>query len=384
MASKSRQFAYDVFLSYSSKDKAIVQPLAERLREDGVRVWFDGWEIKPGDDIFLKVEYGLQDSRALVLAISANSLGSDWVMLERGTALFRDPTNSERRFVPLLTQDCDIPDVIRRYRHIDWREGTDTAYVELLESCRQLPRECSRRRCPREEGSRSPDFDEPIAEAIRRALGLKDGEAIPPDRLSEVQSLDFYLSQVMDAGLQHLKTLTSLQVLYLGYTEVTDAGLQHLKSLTNMSSLNLFCCTQVTDAGLQHLKTLTRLQVLDLGGTQVTDAGLLHLKTLTGLRELCLVHTQVTDAGLLHLKTLTGLEELSLSSTPVTGAGLQHLKALTGLQALFLSGTQMTDAGLQHLKVFSELRTLSLRSTQVTDAGVEELKKAIPGLSVSM
>jgi hypothetical protein len=29
-------FQYDVFLSYSSKDKAVVRPLAERLRKDGL------------------------------------------------------------------------------------------------------------------------------------------------------------------------------------------------------------------------------------------------------------------------------------------------------------------------------------------------------------
>ena len=32
-------FPYDVFLSHSSKDKAVVRELAERLREDGLRVW---------------------------------------------------------------------------------------------------------------------------------------------------------------------------------------------------------------------------------------------------------------------------------------------------------------------------------------------------------
>ncbi|MBM3879422.1 MAG: hypothetical protein FJ387_06835 [Verrucomicrobia bacterium] len=31
----SAEFQYDVFLSHSSKDKAVVRPLAERLRADG-------------------------------------------------------------------------------------------------------------------------------------------------------------------------------------------------------------------------------------------------------------------------------------------------------------------------------------------------------------
>jgi hypothetical protein len=47
----SDQFSLAVFLSHRSKDKAVVRPLAERLRGDGLRVWFDEWEIKPGDSI---------------------------------------------------------------------------------------------------------------------------------------------------------------------------------------------------------------------------------------------------------------------------------------------------------------------------------------------
>ena len=44
-------FAFDVFLSHSSKDKAIVRPLAERLRAHGLQVWFDEWELRLGDHV---------------------------------------------------------------------------------------------------------------------------------------------------------------------------------------------------------------------------------------------------------------------------------------------------------------------------------------------
>ena len=33
-------FSYDIFLSHSAKDKAVVRPLAERLRQDGRKVPF--------------------------------------------------------------------------------------------------------------------------------------------------------------------------------------------------------------------------------------------------------------------------------------------------------------------------------------------------------
>ena len=64
-------FEYDVFLSYSSKDKKTVHALAERLRRDGVRVWLDGWEIEPGDPIGMKTQHGVNRS----LCIRRGALG---------------------------------------------------------------------------------------------------------------------------------------------------------------------------------------------------------------------------------------------------------------------------------------------------------------------
>ena len=100
-------FAFDVFLSHSSHDKAIVRPLAERLRQDGLRVWFDEWELRPGDNIPSKIDAVPQrkHSRVLVLCMSAQAFGSDWAQLESGTFRFRDPLNKERRFILLQLGD---------------------------------------------------------------------------------------------------------------------------------------------------------------------------------------------------------------------------------------------------------------------------------------
>jgi hypothetical protein len=94
------EFQYDVSLSHSAHDKLVVRDLAERLKKDGMRVWFDEWEIKPGDSIPAKIEEELERSRVLVFCMSANAFGSDWAQLEFGTFRFRDPLNKERRFLP--------------------------------------------------------------------------------------------------------------------------------------------------------------------------------------------------------------------------------------------------------------------------------------------
>src|ERR1043165_8475511 len=110
-------FKYDVFLSHNSRDKPRVRTIAERLREAGLNVWFDEWNIPLGAMIALEVDKGLEESRVLVLCISQSALNSGWVALERSTAIHRDPSNEGRRFIPILLEDCVMPDTIKRYKY---------------------------------------------------------------------------------------------------------------------------------------------------------------------------------------------------------------------------------------------------------------------------
>ena len=129
------EFIFDVFLSHSAKDKHTVRELAQRLRADGVKVWFDEWEIKSGDSIPAKIEEGLKHSRVLVLCMSANAFGSDWVGLERFTIQFPDPLNKDRRIIPLRLDDNLIEGSLAQFAYIDWRTGyTDNEFRKLKRS----------------------------------------------------------------------------------------------------------------------------------------------------------------------------------------------------------------------------------------------------------
>ena len=126
-------FTYDVFLSYHWADRAIAHRIAEALRSNGLRVWFDAWIIKPGDDIFLAIERGLEEARVQVVCLSPSALGSDWINLERAIVPFRD---LKRRLVPVLLADCELPDSLRLVKCIDFRRNTEAALNELLDACR--------------------------------------------------------------------------------------------------------------------------------------------------------------------------------------------------------------------------------------------------------
>jgi len=61
-------------------------------------------------------------------------------------------------------------------------------------------------------------------------------------------------TQISDAGLEHLRELSSLKGLNLSGTQIGDAGLEHLQGLTSLEFLELGFITNVTDAGREELK----------------------------------------------------------------------------------------------------------------------------------
>jgi formylglycine-generating enzyme required for sulfatase activity/serine/threonine protein kinase/Leucine-rich repeat (LRR) protein len=217
--------------------------------------------------------------------------------------------------------------------------------------------------------------------------------------LTNLVRIDLHNTTGANAGLAHLKALTSLRELYLfGCLDVSDGGVAHLKDLTNLRNLDLNA-TRVTDAGLVHLKGLTKLTYLNLMNTrssgagfvyfkgltklevsysQVDDQGLAHLKGMSNLADLNLQGTRVTDAGLVHLKGLTKLMNIDLSGPSVSDTGLVHLQRLPNLTQIGLHGAQVSDAWLKQLHGFTKLRNLILRDTKVTAEGITAFKKARP------
>ena len=149
----NQTFSFDVFIIFSGKDRPVVRPLAARLRRDGLRVWFDEWQLKQDDDIIGKTEEGLEHSRVLVLCVSESTFGSDWTSLESSTFRFRDPVNRNRSFIPLRLDNVAIRGFLTQYAHIDWSTSRSvSSYKRLLDAC-SIPRERERHPTPSEIGT---------------------------------------------------------------------------------------------------------------------------------------------------------------------------------------------------------------------------------------
>jgi len=74
---------YDVFISHASEDKnEVVRPLANALKDLGLIVWYDEFELKIGDSLRRKIDKGLANSRFGIVVLSKSFINKGWTNYE--------------------------------------------------------------------------------------------------------------------------------------------------------------------------------------------------------------------------------------------------------------------------------------------------------------
>ncbi|MFZ2470332.1 MAG: TIR domain-containing protein [Methanothrix sp.] len=139
---------FHVFICYSRKDEGFVLKLATNLKNRGVPVWLDQWDIPTGANWDRTIETALNDSNRLLLILSPSSANSDEVQCE-----WREALDDKKVVVPILYQPCEIPYRLNTIQYIDFT-------------------------------SRSPD-DEKSLKLILNALGMAGSTLIKPPVQSE-------------------------------------------------------------------------------------------------------------------------------------------------------------------------------------------------------
>ena len=91
----------NVYLAHASEDKAMVRPIAEFLMSNGIEVWFDDWEIEPGDSLRAKMEEGLGAMTHFMVVLTPKSVTKPWVAREIDVGMVR-LVGGESKMVPII------------------------------------------------------------------------------------------------------------------------------------------------------------------------------------------------------------------------------------------------------------------------------------------
>ena len=123
-----------VFFCYAREDQGFAVPLAQELKERGVGVWLDQWDIPAEADWDKTIDKALRDCDRLLIVLSPASVKSGEVRGELRAAL-----DLGKPILPVLYRPCEIPRQLRLIQFVDFsaREADHKdALNKLLSACR--------------------------------------------------------------------------------------------------------------------------------------------------------------------------------------------------------------------------------------------------------
>jgi WD40 repeat protein len=123
-----------VFFCYAREDENFALRLARELKQQGVEVWVDQWDIPPEADWDKTIDNALRECSRLLIVLSPASVQSSEVRGELRTAL-----DLGKPILPILYRQCDIPRQLRIVQFVDFtgpEAGREAALKRVLSACR--------------------------------------------------------------------------------------------------------------------------------------------------------------------------------------------------------------------------------------------------------
>jgi len=115
----------DVFLSYSQRERAVMEKVALTLMREGLTVWTNKTDIKTGVEFEEMLDRGIEEADTIVYLMSPSSLKSEYCQKELIHA-----RHHNKRIIPLLIAETDpaqLPAELRSIQFIDMTDHEDAA-----------------------------------------------------------------------------------------------------------------------------------------------------------------------------------------------------------------------------------------------------------------
>ena len=129
-----------VFVSYARLDQDFVLQLAQALKERGVSIWIDQWDIPAGANWDRSIDDAIRNSNKFLIVLSPAATASENAG-EVGGEL-RRALEQHKEIVPVLYRPCEIPRQLLEIESADFSGGLNKELVDSLarELCGEKPK----------------------------------------------------------------------------------------------------------------------------------------------------------------------------------------------------------------------------------------------------
>jgi hypothetical protein len=102
------------------------------LKLVGADVWFDAWDIKPGESIVGKINEALELVDTLILLWSASARKAPWVRAEMASAISRALAEGSVRVIPVRLDETPLPPLLADIKRVDLFDGDVARAVDEI------------------------------------------------------------------------------------------------------------------------------------------------------------------------------------------------------------------------------------------------------------
>ena len=331
-----KDFAYDAFISYSSKNKAVADALCHFLEENRIRCWMAPRDILPGKEYGEVIDQAIREAQIFVLVCSNDSLNSNWVRKETNLAV-----SGGRIIIPFRIEDCALKGAMKMYLNdVHWIVAfpdPEQAFGPLADAISAKLRSPI---LPRSDSL----FSAKIANRKNAYASREDlTNVLIPDGVVKIGANAF----------ENCKKLSSINI----SSCVTEIGEEAFADCTGLTSINILSGGKrngVTKIGERTFAGCTRLTSIVIP-TGVTKIGMGTFENCKGLTSV-VIHDSVSEISDRAFAGCTGLTSIKIPSS-VAKIGAEAFGYCRGLTSIEIHAgvTEIGAGAFEHCRQLTSI-----------------------------
>lgn len=126
---------YDIAISFAGEDREVAESIAEKLKSQGINVFYDSYEKATlwGKDLYVHLNDVYKNkAKFCLMIISEKYRDKQWTNHERKAAQARAFSQNKEYILPLKLDDTEIPGLNETIGYVDYRQSNSEEVVDLL------------------------------------------------------------------------------------------------------------------------------------------------------------------------------------------------------------------------------------------------------------